>query len=98
MAQATHLIAGGYDPGTNLFTAATYYLLENPLTYDRLRDEVRSKFSSWDQMSDDALQPLPYLYAVIEETLRLHTIAPFGLPRISPGATVDGHYVAKGVS
>lgn len=49
-------------------------------------------------MSSEALQPLPYLHAVIEETLRLHTNGAFGLPRISPGATVDGHYIAKGVS
>ena len=70
VAQANHLIVGGFDPGTNLLTAATHYLLENPQTYDRLRNEVRSRFSSWDQMSNDAIQKLSYLYAVIEETLR----------------------------
>lgn len=98
VAQANHLIVGGFDPDTNLFTAAIHYLLENPQTYDLLRDEVRGKFSSGDQMSNETLQPLPYLHAVIEETLRLHTNGAFGLPRISPGATVDGHYIAKGVS
>ena len=98
VAQANHLIVGGFDPDTNLFTAAIHYLLENFQTYDRLRDEVRSRFSSWDQMNNDNIQSLPYLDAVIEETLRLHTNGAFGLPRISPGDTVDGHYIAKGVS
>ena len=98
VAQANHLIVGGLDPDTNLFTAAIHYLLENPETYDRLKDEIRGRFLSWDQMSNDAIQPLPYIHAVIEETLRLHTNGAFGLPRISPGATVDGHYIAKGVS
>ena len=98
MAQANVLIVGGLDPDTNLFTAAIHYLLENPETYDRLKDEVRGRFLSWDQMNNDAIQPLPYTHAVIEETLRLHTNGAFGLPRISPGATVDGHYIAKGVS
>ena len=98
VAQVNHLIVGGLDPDTNLFTAAIYYLLENPKTYDRLRDEARGRFLSWDQIIDDAIQPLPYIHAVIEETLRLHTNGSFGLPRISPGATVDGHYIAKGVS
>ena len=98
VAQANHLIVGGFDPDTNLFTAAIHYLLENPETYDRLKHEVRGRFLSWDQMNNDAIQPLPYIHAVIEETLRLHTNGAFGLPRISPGATVDGHYIAKGVS
>ena len=98
VAQANHIIVGGFDPDTNLFTAAIHYLLENPETYARLKDEVRGRFSSWDQMNNDAIQSLPYIHAVIEETLRLHTNGAFGLPRISPGATVDGHYIAKGVS
>ena len=69
MAQVNHLIVGGLDPDTNLFTAAFYYLLENPKTYDGLRDEVRGRFLSWDQIiDDDAIQPLPYIHAVIEET------------------------------
>ena len=98
MAQANHLIVSGFDPDTNLFTAAIHYLLENPEAYDRLKEEVRGRFSSWDQMNNDAIQPLPYIHAVIEETLRLHTNGAFGLPRISPGAPIDGHYIAKGVS
>ncbi|KAL8646995.1 MAG: hypothetical protein Q9226_006615 [Calogaya cf. arnoldii] len=97
VAQANHLIVGGFDPDTNLFTGAVQYLLENPETYERLRDEIRGTFFSWEQISNDALQSLPYLHSVIEETLRLHTNGAFGLPRISPGDTVDGHYIEKGV-
>lgn len=97
VAQANHLIVGGFDPDTNLFTGAVHYLLENPHTYNRLKAEIRGKFSRYDQINNEALQSLPYLHAVIEETLRLHTNGAFGLPRISPGDTVDGHYIAKGV-
>ncbi|KAK7706314.1 hypothetical protein SLS64_007654 [Diaporthe eres] len=35
--------------------------------------------------------------AFIQESLRKHLIAPTGTPRISPGGTVDGTYVPKGV-
>ena len=97
VAQANHLIVGGFDPDTNLFTAAVHYLLEYPRTFDRLKSEIRDNFSSLKQLTNDALQPLPYLHAVIEETLRLHTNGAFGLPRISPGDTVDGHYIPQGV-
>ena len=68
VAQANYLIVGGFDPDTNLFTAAVHYLLENSRNYDRLRDEVRGRFSSWDQINNDNIQPIPYLHAVIEET------------------------------
>lgn len=98
VAQANHLTVGCFGPDTDLFTAAVHYLLENPQTYDPLRDEVRGEFSSWDQMSNETLHPLPYLHAAIEEALRLHTNAAFGLPRIRSGATIDGHYIAQGVS
>ncbi|RAH75491.1 cytochrome P450 [Aspergillus aculeatinus CBS 121060] len=66
VAQANHLIVGGFDPDTNL------------------------------RFTNEALQGLPWLHAVIEETLRLHTNGAFGLPRISPGDTVDGHYIPAG--
>ncbi|KAL8797417.1 MAG: hypothetical protein Q9182_007207 [Xanthomendoza sp. 2 TL-2023] len=96
VAQANHLIVGGFDPDTNLFTGAVHYLLEKAQTYERLRDEIRGAFSNWAQISNEALQSLPYLHSVIDETLRLHTNGAFGLPRLSPGDTVDGHYIAKG--
>ena len=98
VAQANHLIVGGFDPDTNLFTAAVHYLLEHPQTMEKLKREVRNSFASYEDIQNDALQNLRYLHAVIEETLRLHTNGAFGLPRISPGDTVDGHYIPKGVS
>lgn len=98
VAQANHLIVGGFDPDTNLFTAAVHYLLEYPDTFERLKSEIRDNFPSYGQLNNDTLQSMPYLHAVIEETLRLHTNGAFGLPRFSPGDTVDGHYIEKGVS
>ena len=98
VAQANHLIVGGFDPDTNLFTAAVHYLLEYPTSFERLKAEIRGHFPKYDDLNNDSLQSMPYLHAVIEETLRLHTNGAFGLPRISPGDSVDGHYIAKGVS
>ena len=97
VAQANHLIVDGSDPDTNLFTAAVHYLLENPNTYEWFKGEIRRSLISWDQIDNNTLQSPPYLHAVIEETLRLHTNGAFGSPRIGPGDTVDGHYIDKGV-
>jgi cytochrome P450 len=44
----------------------------------------------------DSTQSLPYLFAVIEEGLRIYPPVPSGLYRTSPGAMVDGHFVPAG--
>ena len=97
VAQANHLIVGGFDPDTNLFTSAVHFLLvSNKL--GKLQEEMRGQFSSYSDITGDAVQDLPWLNAVIEESLRIHTNGAFGLPRISQGDYVDGHYIPKGVS
>ena len=47
VAQANHLIVGGFNPDTNLFTTAVYYLLKNPNTYERFKGEIRRSLISW---------------------------------------------------
>ncbi|KAI1746168.1 cytochrome P450 [Xylaria scruposa] len=96
VAQANPLIVGGFDPDTNLFTSAVHFLLLNPDQLKKLQFEVRDRFASYGDIIGDAVQDLPWVNAVIDESLRIHTNGASGLPRISPGATVDGHYIPKG--
>lgn len=63
----------------------------------RLRDEVRGGFARYEDMTGDAAARLPYLNAVLEETMRIMPPSPVGPPRVSPGETVDGVYIPKGV-
>ena len=98
VAQANHLIIGGFDPDTNLWTSALFFLLTHPDKLEKLQQEIRGRFSSYDDIVGENVPNLPWLNAVIEESLRLHTNGAFGLPRISPGDTVDGHYIPAGVS
>lgn len=44
------------------------------------------------------MEPLPYLNAVIHESLRIFPPVAVPLPRVSPGEMVDGYYIPKGVS
>lgn len=96
LAQANHLIIAGFDPNSNLFTSGVHYLLTNPTKLDKLQQEVRTHFANYRDMDGDSLEDLPWLNAVIQESLRMHTNGAFGLPRFSPGAFVDGHWVPKG--
>ncbi|OBS16867.1 hypothetical protein FPOA_12555 [Fusarium poae] len=48
------------------------------------------------EITGDSTSGLTYLNAVIEEGLRLFPPAPFGLPRVCPGATINGLFIPKG--
>ena len=64
----------------------------------QLQKEITSAFTSYDEITGDATAKLPYLQAVIDEGLRMYPPVAFGLPRVSPGTTVSGHWVPPGTS
>lgn len=98
IAQANVLVIAGSDTTATALATLIYFLTRHPQQLHRLEDEIRGAFDDGSQMTDSALQALPYLNAVIEEGLRMFPPTAFGLPRVSPGATVDGHFVPPGVS
>jgi cytochrome P450 len=97
VAQAGHLILDHFE-SSSVLSAGIYFLTTNPEVMCKLQMELREAFNSLDDIKEEVLQNLPWLHAVIEEVLRIHTNVPYGLPRISPGIMIDGHYVPKGVS
>ncbi|KAK3988256.1 cytochrome P450 [Cladorrhinum sp. PSN332] len=96
VSQATHLILDHFE-SSSVLAAGFAFLTTNPEAMGKLQTELRTTFKSYGDISEDVLHDLPWLNAIIEEIIRLHTNVPYGLPRISPGWTVDGNYVAKGV-
>lgn len=94
--QADMMVVAGSETTATSLSGITYYLSQNALAYKALANEVRSTFSRYGDITAHATEPLPYLQAVIEEGLRLYPPVPIGLPRISPGETVDGIYIPKG--
>ncbi|KAL9040692.1 MAG: hypothetical protein Q9214_004385, partial [Letrouitia sp. 1 TL-2023] len=95
VSQAGHLILDHFE-SSSVLTAGFYFLATNPETMSKLQTELRGAFKSYSDITEERLQELPWLHASIEEIIRIHTNVPYGLPRISPGYTVDGHYVPKG--
>lgn len=94
--QANTLILAGSDTTSSLLAGVTFYLLKNPDTLNKLQEELHAKFSCLSDITGDSTDKLPYLKAVIKEGLRLAPPIPFGLQRVSPGATIDGHFIPKG--
>ncbi|KAI0153072.1 cytochrome P450 [Xylariaceae sp. FL1272] len=93
-----HLMIAGYEPNASQFQCTLMLSLLEPRVLRWLIDEIRSEFTNYDDITPDSLANLPVLHASLMETLRYTVIGGHGLPRVSPGAAVDGHWVSKGVT
>ncbi|GKZ48520.1 hypothetical protein AbraIFM66951_000592 [Aspergillus brasiliensis] len=95
IANAEILIIGGSETTASLLSGVTYFLLENPEAYRTLRDEVRSSFSSQDEINLISVNKLSYMLACLDEGLRMYPPIANGLPRVCPrgGSTVLGHFI-----
>jgi cytochrome P450 len=80
-------------------TFALYYVLDDRRVWEKLSDEVRSKFKTMEEISGPSTAALPYLNAVIQEALRIRPVAAAGQPRETPpeGAMIAGRYIAGNV-
>ena len=68
---------------------------------ERLTEEVRSAYpDSNTRISHETVRHMPYLEAVLNESMRLRPIEPQGLSRIVPkeGLTLGGYFLPAGVS
>ncbi|KAI1077304.1 cytochrome P450 [Whalleya microplaca] len=84
-------------PVSSWFYGTLMNLLAEPEICEKLTQEIRANFQSYNDIRPVDLKPLQYLNACIQESLRVFPSNNLGLPRISPGAEVDGTYTPKGV-
>ncbi|KAI0109794.1 cytochrome P450 [Daldinia grandis] len=99
-AQATVVILAGSETSSVAETAVIYHVLTHPNIYEKLREEVQSAFASIEDIKlQDVLNKLPYLDAVVQESLRIHAPLANGFTRWVPdknGTTICGRYVPHG--
>lgn len=95
----SYRIAGSETTATTL-SCATYYLLSNPEIYDELRKEIRSTFSSYEDIDSASASKLNLVNAICLEAMRMYPPLPFALPRVVPrgGDSVHGCMLPEGVS
>ena len=72
LATAIVLLAAGYDTTANALSWIMYDLAMNPSCQDTLYEEISEAGKDVNKLSYDTLQTLPYLDAVIHESLRRH--------------------------
>jgi cytochrome P450 len=91
------MIVAGSDTTAITLTYVVYSLCTRPRLRDKLAKEV-AKLPSDFTYKD--IKALPYLNQVVQETLRLYSAAPAGLPRSVPpeGAILGGYRFPGGVT
>ena len=95
------LLVAGTDTTALTLSSATYRVLRNPSILRNLQAELREAMPRKDMQLEYAeMEKLPYLRAVVRETLRTSTVAPGRLPRVVPaeGALFCGQRISPGVS
>ncbi|PVH70068.1 cytochrome P450 [Cadophora sp. DSE1049] len=95
------IIGAGVEATSIAISSVFYFLLKNPACYNKLKQELDSKLGdTHGPVSFTTAQSLPYLNAVISESLRLHTVARLATPRDTPpgGATICDTYIPAGVT
>ncbi|MCJ1251302.1 hypothetical protein MMC30_008534 [Trapelia coarctata] len=93
--EAVVLIIAASDTTGTALSGLSFYLARYPECYDKLKQEIRSTFSSVEEIvSGKKLLDCKYLRACVEEALRMSPGVPGYLIRESPrDGTIDGHVI-----
>lgn len=99
--EAQALMFGGADTVGNTLMVGTYHLLQQPDKLQKLKKELSKVWPSLNEHEPKLrdLENVPYLNAIIKESLRLSSGVVSGLLRVVPpnGATIGGFAVPLGV-
>ena len=97
---ATVFITAGSETTATLLSAVTYCLLKNPEVMRKLKDEIRSRFKKYDDITLEEVNKSPYLLAVLQEALRYFPPVPTGFERrvAKGGEVVSGYFVPEGTA
>ncbi|KAL5117146.1 hypothetical protein ACEQ8H_004971 [Pleosporales sp. CAS-2024a] len=94
--EGLNLINAGADGYSGVLGGAFFYLAHNAEALQRATEEVRAAFSCTSEIVHGAqLTSCTYLYACIEETLRMAAPVPSHLPRVilPGGMTIDDEHL-----
>jgi cytochrome P450 len=96
------LIFAGAETTASSLSATVSYLIRHPAKFAKLQEEVRGQFSNADEITfrSSTTKHLPYMHAVIQESLRMAPPVAGNLPRVVPkgGSIIDGTPIPEGVS
>ncbi|KAH8820751.1 cytochrome P450 [Xylogone sp. PMI_703] len=91
-------LTAGMEATGYVLSFATFFLLRHPEARVKLERELFESKSSIQEFDHRKIMSLPYLTAVVKESLRLSNTVPGFLPRVVPQAGVDiaGYHIPGG--
>lgn len=98
-AHASDFVIAGSETTATTLSCIVYYLTKSPSVYQKVTQEIRNAFASYEEINSTAALKLKYLHALALEAMRIYPPLPLALPRVVPrgGDTIDGHFVPEGV-
>lgn len=72
--QALEFLIDGFETTSRTLSLIAYELATNPEIQNKLHDAIMEKLDTFEQVSHEMIQEVPYVEYVINESLRLHPI------------------------
>ncbi|EOA15128.1 hypothetical protein CARUB_v10028503mg [Capsella rubella] len=86
------MVLAGTDTSLHVIEFAMAELLQNPDIMKRAQQELDKVVGTYKVVEEYHISKLPYILAIMKETLRLHTIIPLLVPRRPSQTTVVGGF------
>ncbi|KAF8032873.1 hypothetical protein BT93_D1682 [Corymbia citriodora subsp. variegata] len=91
------MVVGGTDTSSNTIEFAVAEVMNKPSVLSKIQRELEAVVGKDNIVEESHIRRLPYLHAVMKETLRLHPATPLLVPHCpSVNCTVGGYMVPKG--
>lgn len=91
------MVVGGTDTSSNTIEFALAELMHNPKVMKSVQEELEAVVGKDNMVEESHIYKLPYLQAVMKETLRLHPALPLLVPHCPSETTIVGGYtIPKG--
>ncbi|XP_068660336.1 trimethyltridecatetraene synthase-like [Aristolochia californica] len=91
------LIAGGTESSAVTVEWAISELLKQPDMFEKAREELDRVIGKEKWVKEKDVQKLPYIDAIMKETMRLHPVAPMLVPRVTIVDTqIEGYDIPVG--
>jgi len=89
-----NIFIAGTDTSSAIVVWAMTALMNNPRVMNKVQMEIKSLYEDKDFINEDDIEKLPYLKAVVKETMRLFPPSPLLVPRETiENCNIDGYEI-----
>ncbi|CAK8562839.1 unnamed protein product [Lathyrus sativus] len=86
------MVVGGSDTSSNTIEFAIAEMMNKPEVMRKVQEELETVVGKDNSVEESHIHKLPYLHAVMKETLRLHPVLPLMVPHCPSETTKVGGY------